>query len=237
LSNDLRDRKSTERFLQNSGIEEYDHKFGALLNTLNEKQERFTYRASATGEIINYLRENYKDKGKYSADWMDIAQNINNLMSKNHACKISRAIGKYYTIRGCYDFIQLKFNMGDNEKSASDTEEKILKGLECLTKSHYHEKSVEAYLLSDNYCGALQRDFGRNFTLLYGLGYFLESSGKMNTFLRNLRRAYRKETPETEKNFFKSVNVSLEQVLKPFHVVIDRDEFFDKIKTDAPKKL
>jgi hypothetical protein len=235
LSNDLRNITTINNFLQNNGIEEYDEKFTSLLNIAETKFKRFSYVQYAGGEIVEFFRKNYTPSASYYTEYMQIAQNMSELLYINHFIKINKAIGKYYAIRGCYDFIVLKLSNGQKSQLIPEIEKQLMGGLNYLIKSKYKTNSVEIenYLSTEKYDEEFQKDAARNFTILYGLGFYIENSEKMKKYLTLLAMVYSKEHEYSEKIFINSVMVSIEDILKPFDIKIDGNDFIDKIQSES----
>jgi hypothetical protein len=141
--------------------------------------------------------------------------------------KLNRALGKYYAIRGCYDFIQLGFKIGDRDANIRETEGKINKGLLFLAKSYCNDSAmtVENYLDTPAFHSELQIALARNFTILYGLGRYTGDTELTENQLKNLSRAYGKNKDEiNRKKFNNSIYVAVEHVLKPFKVPVENTD-------------
>jgi len=111
---------------------------------------------------------------------------LNVFLHDNNSRKINRAIGKYLTVRTCFDFILLVVNKGNNVINLDKAENEIINGLLYLTKSILGNKqilSINEYINSDEYFYTeLQIAYARNFTILYGVGSFSENSEMMNKY-------------------------------------------------------
>jgi hypothetical protein len=236
LSNELRDKSKILEFIEKGKISNYDDKFKHYVDIAEKGYNKFTYVRSTQDEILNYLDEHYNKIG--NNDYRTISTNINVFLRNNNARKINRSIGKYYAIRGCYDFIFVIFFKENREEHINEAESKIRKGLLLLTKSSLGDdqiSSIDEYFDSNAYDSGLQIDFARNFTILYGLGCFTNDSVMMNKYLRDLSKLYYKEekvnNKENKEKVYNSINESIVNVLKPFGIKIDdTDNFIDKIK-------
>jgi len=237
LSNELRDKDKIIKFIEKNTISVYDDKFNRYIEIAEKGYNKFTYVRSAQDEILNYLDEHYNKIG--SNDYRTISTNINMFLRDNNSRKINRSIGKYYTIRGCYDFINSYFAKENREKYIIETKSKILKGLLLLTRSSLGDDkitSIDEYLDSNLYSSELQIGFARNFTILYGLGSYTNDNAFMNDCMKMLSKSLNKEeiidNRENKQMFYNSINESIVNVLKPFGIQInDTDDFIEKIKS------
>jgi hypothetical protein len=232
LSNNLRNVASIASFIQNNEMKAHDERIKQHLLEAEKTQNEFAYSHKAKQGIIGFLKEHYTPKKKAKDAEFYIAANLSALLERNNDMKRYRALGKYYAIRACYDFIQLGYKIGSDDTNIRETEEKINKGLLFLARSYCNDSNmtVEKYLDTSAFHSELQIALARNFTILYGLGRHTGSIKLMENQLKNLFRSYTKNKDETDiKKFANSMHVAIEHVLKPFGVPVeDTDDLIEK---------
>jgi hypothetical protein len=224
LSNTLRNVESITSFIRDNGIQAHDEKVRPYLLQAEEGQHTASYSLQAGHGIIAFLSENSRPKRKARDAHFSLGKRIGTLLERNNDMKLNRALGKYYAIRGCYDFIQLGFKLGDRDTTIRETEGNITKGLEFLAKSYCNDSAmtVERYLNTPAFHSELQIALARNFTILYGLGRYTGDTALTEGQLNNLFRAYRKNNDGTElKKFTNSIYTAIEHILKPFGVPVE----------------
>jgi len=243
LSNDLRDRATIEKFLASGGIKEYDQKYTKYVTSRNTEYDRFTYAVATSDSMYNYVIEKYIPQKKYENEYYELAKNLYKIMKNKHQEKMNRSFGKYLTIRGCFDFILARFNLGDQKVNISQTEQKIIQGLEQITKSYFktEDMNIESYLSNELfYYSPLQKDLGRNFTILYGLGVLFSNDELTKKYLGKLTDTYRKEFvckgTDYGDIFKASINTSLKNVLAPFGLTIQSDDLVSRLNDELKKR-
>jgi hypothetical protein len=238
LSNDLRNRESIERFITNNGVKDYDDKFDSFISIAEKEYNRFSYASNTSIEILNFLQDNYIPQKKFKNDFNSVLANIQKMLYNNHHVKLNRALGKYLTIRGCYDFILLRLKLGDSQTHINEIQSKISRGLAYATKSELKNTmiTVEEYLKSSEFVSDLQMVLARNFTILYGFGHFIDSSVVKDDNLKKLSLLYIKEKKNNDVNivnFNNSIYESIKKVLGPYNIMVSEDYLMEQIRLNA----
>ncbi|MDR1898142.1 MAG: hypothetical protein LBR10_15295 [Prevotellaceae bacterium] len=235
LANELRDLDAIESFIQDNKMQNYDKRFTPLIAEAEKWQNESAYSLIAGSEIVEFLsnKDNYTPKKKAKDTFNKIAITIPSLLKRNGDMKLNKALGRYYSIKGAYDLILLKYKIGDPDTNISEVRKKTDKALMYLTRSYCNDSNmtVDKYLMSSTYNSELQIALARNFTVLYALGYYTQNPELREEQLEYLSRAYRKNKNKiNEKKFFNSIDVAIGHVLKPLDLQIENtDNLIEKI--------
>lgn len=230
LSNSMRSEDGIRNELLAGDFDEYDSIAIDLEKSYFNLDKNVTfYSKTIVHDMIFELEKNPKLNVKiheYKEKIRSISDTINNR-------KLQYTLGKYWAVRGCYNFIEFHFNKNLEDKKINTENQIIYKGMYFMVNSYLEsfeislspQNTLNEYLNNSlYYYSNIQKSLARNFTILYGLGVDSNDNLLKEKYEIALTLLYRKERKKNNNGvntLWDSVKTADIKVLKPYGLDID----------------